>query len=84
MGDICWSPWIFLKGCVKICCLCAYADDFLLGLVGTKAEAVEIKQKLAAFLRSHLKLELSDEKTLVTHARDEVARFLGYEIHILH
>jgi hypothetical protein len=53
-------------------------------LVGTKAEAVEIKQKLAAFLRSHLKLELSDEKTLVTHARDEVARFLGYEIHILH
>ncbi len=24
MGDICWSPWIFLKGCVKICCLCAY------------------------------------------------------------
>jgi group II intron reverse transcriptase/maturase len=61
-----------------------YADDFLLGLVGTKAEAVEIKQKVAAFLRSELKLELSDEKTLVTHARDEVARFLGYEIHILH
>lgn len=61
-----------------------YADDFLLGLVGTKAEAVEIKQKLAAFLRSELKLELSDEKTLVTHARDEMARFLGYEIHILH
>ena len=61
-----------------------YADDFLLGLVGIKAEAVEIKQKLAAFLRRELKLELSDEKTLVTHARDEVARFLGYEIHILH
>lgn len=61
-----------------------YADDFLLGLVGTKAEAVEIKQKLAAFLRSELKLELSDEKTLVTHARDEKAQFLGYEIHILH
>jgi group II intron reverse transcriptase/maturase len=61
-----------------------YADDFLLGLVGIKAEAVEIKQKLAAFLRRELKLELSDEKTLVTHARDEVAQFLGYEIHILH
>ena len=61
-----------------------YADDFLLGLVGTKAEAMEIKQKLAAFLRNELKLELSDEKTLVTHARDEMARFLGYEIHILH
>lgn len=61
-----------------------YADDFLLGLVGTKAEAVEIKQKLAVFLRTELKLELGEEKTLVTHARDEVARFLGYEIHILH
>jgi len=34
-----------------------YADDFLLGLVGTKAEAVEIKQQLAAFLRTELKLE---------------------------
>lgn len=61
-----------------------YADDFLLGLVGTNAEAMEIKQKLAAFLRTELKLDLSDEKTLVTHARDEKAQFLGYEIHILY
>ncbi len=61
-----------------------YADDFLLGVVGSKAEAVEIKQKIATFLREDLKLELSEEKTLVTHARDEVAKFLGYEIHILH
>ena len=61
-----------------------YADDFLLGLVGTKVEALEIKQKIATFLRDELKLQLSDEKTLVTHARDEVAKFLGYEIHVLH
>ncbi len=61
-----------------------YADDFLLGIVGSKSEAVEIKQKIATFLRDELKLELSDEKTLVTHARDETAKFLGYEIHILH
>lgn len=61
-----------------------YADDFLLGLTGTKAEAMEIKQKLTTFLCTQLKLDLSEEKTLVTHARDEVARFLGYEIHILH
>ena len=61
-----------------------YCDDFLLGLVGNRAEAVEIKQKLGAFLRTQLKLELSDEKTLITHARGEKARFLGYEIHILH
>jgi hypothetical protein len=61
-----------------------YADDTLLGLKGTKAEAMEIKEQLAQYLQSELKLELSDEKTLITHARDEVARFLGYEIHILH
>jgi Type II intron maturase len=61
-----------------------YADDFLLGVVGSKSEAVEIKQNIATFLRDELKLELSDEKTLISHARDEAAKFLGYEIHILH
>ena len=61
-----------------------YADDFLLGLVGTKAEAMEIRQKLATFLCTQLRLDLSEEKTLITHARDDVARFLGYEIHTLH
>jgi group II intron reverse transcriptase/maturase len=57
-----------------------YCDDFLLGFSGPKAEAVEIKQKLGTFLREELKLELSEEKTLVTHARTGKARFLGYDI----
>jgi group II intron reverse transcriptase/maturase len=61
-----------------------YADDFLLGFAGPKAEAKEIKHQLAEFLCGELRLELSEEKTLVTHARDEVASFLGYEIHTLH
>jgi group II intron reverse transcriptase/maturase len=61
-----------------------YADDFLLGLVGPNAEAQDIKRQIAAFLRDRLRLELSDEKTLVSHARDEAAKFLGYEIHVLH
>lgn len=63
---------------------CGYADDFLLRLTGSKHEAVEIKRQIASFLRSELKLELSDEKTLVTHARDDKANFLGYEVHALH
>ena len=46
-----------------------YADDTLLGFAGPKAEAEEIKQRLAAFLRDDLKLELSQDKTLITHAR---------------
>jgi group II intron reverse transcriptase/maturase len=57
-----------------------YADDFLLGFDGPRAEAVSIKERLGEFLRDHLKLELSPEKTLITHAKTETARFLGYEI----
>ena len=61
-----------------------YADDFLLGFNGPKEEAEEIKHKLEAFLRDELKLELSQAKTLITHARTGAARFLGYEIQTIH
>jgi group II intron reverse transcriptase/maturase len=61
---------------------CRYADDTLLGFAGPKAEAEEIKHRLAEFLREELKLELSPEKTLITHARTQRARFLGYEISV--
>ncbi|HYB25298.1 MAG TPA: reverse transcriptase domain-containing protein [Solirubrobacteraceae bacterium] len=61
-----------------------YADDILLGFVGPKAEAEEIKYRLAQFLRDDLKLELSETKTLITHARTSAARFLGYEITTQH
>jgi group II intron reverse transcriptase/maturase len=57
-----------------------YADDFLLGYAGTREEAEEIKAKIGTFLRDDLKLELSDEKTLITHGRTESARFLGYNL----
>ncbi|MER6549699.1 reverse transcriptase domain-containing protein [Streptomyces sp. NPDC001250] len=59
-----------------------YADDTLFGFVGPKAEAEEVKQRLAEFLRDDLKLELSSDKTLITHARTKRARFLGYEISV--
>src|SRR5215831_8614801 len=57
-----------------------YADDFLLGYAGTLAETTEIKEKIAAFLRTQLHLTLSADKTLITHASTGRARFLGYEI----
>jgi group II intron reverse transcriptase/maturase len=63
---------------------CRYADDHLLGFTGPKAEAQQIKQRLAQFLHDDLKLELSPEKTLITHARTGAARFLGYEITVQH
>jgi group II intron reverse transcriptase/maturase len=61
-----------------------YADDFLLGFVGPRSEAEEIKRELREYLRDELKLELSEEKTLITHAKSEAARFLGYEVTVQH
>jgi group II intron reverse transcriptase/maturase len=57
-----------------------YADDFLLGFIGPKKEAEEIKTHLRGWLQSQLKLNLSEEKTLITHATGAAAKFLGYEI----
>jgi group II intron reverse transcriptase/maturase len=61
-----------------------YADDHLLSFIGPKAEAEEIREKLAGFLRETLALELNQDKTLITHARTSAARFLGYEISVQH
>ena len=61
-----------------------YADDHLFGFTGPKAEAEQIKARLARFLREDLKLELSPDKTLITHGRTQAARFLGYDITVQH
>jgi len=61
-----------------------YADDFILSFIGPKAEAEAIKETIGTFLRQALRLELSPTKTLITHARTEHARFLGYAISVYH
>lgn len=61
-----------------------YADDWLLGFSGPRCEAEEIKREISEFLHNELKLELSETKTLITHARLEAARFLGHHIAVLH
>jgi hypothetical protein len=61
-----------------------YADDHLLGFIGPRQEAEQIKARLARFLREDLKLELNQDKTLITHGRTGAARFLGYEITVQH
>ncbi|MEP6929427.1 MAG: reverse transcriptase domain-containing protein, partial [Flavobacterium sp.] len=58
-----------------------YADDFLIGIIGSKEDCQLIKKDISDFLREKLKLELSDEKTLITHA-SESAKFLAYEISV--
>jgi group II intron reverse transcriptase/maturase len=61
-----------------------YADDHILGFTGSKAEAEQIKARLAWFLRETLGLELNTAKTLITRARSQPARFLGYHITVQH
>lgn len=56
-----------------------YADDFIVGIIGSKQDAKQIKEDIKNFLADRLALELSDEKTLVTHT-ERPAKFLGYEI----
>jgi hypothetical protein len=58
-----------------------YADDFLIGVIGSKADCEKIKVEIAQYMNDALKLELSAEKTLITHAQ-ETAKFLGYNISV--
>lgn len=60
-----------------------YADDFVIGIIGSKEDALRTKQELSAFLETELKLELSEEKTLVTNSK-KLIRFLGYDIGVDH
>lgn len=58
-----------------------YADDFLIGVKGTKEECEQIKKQFADFISNTLKMELSEEKTLITHSSNP-ARFLGYDVRV--
>lgn len=57
-----------------------YADDWVIGVTGSYELAIQIREEVRAFLKDSLKLELSMEKTKITHLRSEYAKFLGYYI----
>lgn len=59
-----------------------FADDFIIMVKGTKEHAEEIKRKTAEFLSRELKMELSLEKTLITHIADGFT-FLGHRIQLM-
>ena len=61
--------------------LIRYADDFILGVKGDKADCERIKRQLSDFISQTLKMELSEQKTLITHS-NQYARFLGYDIRV--
>jgi group II intron reverse transcriptase/maturase len=58
-----------------------YADDFIVGICGNKEDCQHIKQQLSEFICNTMRMELSDEKTLITHSSLE-ARFLGYNVNV--
>ncbi len=73
------AHFLEMDDCFKRLSYTRYADDFLIGVIGSKEDAMEIKQNIKEFLNDYLKLELSENKTLVTHSENKV-RFLGYDI----
>lgn len=58
-----------------------HADDWLVGVWGSREDAVKIRQRIKTFLKDKLDFELSAERTRITHAGTEKAEFLGYEIY---
>lgn len=56
-----------------------YADDFIIGFIGNKDEAVILKEEIKEYLQMNLDLILNTEKTLIKH-RSEIKKFLGYKI----
>ena len=83
--DRCRIP--IIRNCTGVKCLridislqyIRYADDFIIGMIGNKADAEALKADLAIFLKEKLGLTLSAEKTKITHSA-ELVRFLGYDL----
>lgn len=59
-----------------------YADDFVVGIIGSKEDAEKVKADIKLFLQDSLKLTLSEEKTKITHSAEKI-RYLGYDISVL-
>ena len=58
-----------------------YADDFIIGVKDEKSDCEKIKKQFSNFISRELKMELSEEKTLITHS-SQFARFLGYDVRV--
>jgi group II intron reverse transcriptase/maturase len=56
-----------------------YADDFLIGVIGSREDAQQVKADVKRFLQEKLNLVMSEEKTKITHS-SELVRYLGYDL----
>lgn len=59
-----------------------YADDFIIGVDASKKDCIKLKNKINHFLQTELNMVLNLDKTKITNAQKEIAKFLGYGIHI--
>jgi hypothetical protein len=57
-----------------------YADDWLIGIYGSSKYTTKLKAYITEWLKINLKLELSQEKTLITKADTSHTKFLGVKI----
>nr|UDP55420.1 putatuve reverse trannscriptase orf679 [Schizostauron trachyderma] len=60
---------------IKRLCYVRYVDDFVVGVIGSRKETVELEEKIRMFLKN--KLKLTPEKTLITHFSKQYISFLG-------
>src|SRR6266487_2827262 len=58
---------------------CRYADDFAVGIIGSKADAQAVKQAIKSYVETTLKLTVSEEKSHIRHSKEGVI-FLGYRM----
>ena len=73
-------PRTKMKGSNRQITYVRYVDDFIVFVWGTKNDCLEIKKLVGNFLKSQLALDLSKEKTKITHLKKEKAKFLGFEL----
>src|SRR5579884_68410 len=56
-----------------------YADDYVIGIIGSKSDAEKLQQKVKDFIEQTLKLKIAEEKSHIRHSK-QGATFLGYWI----
>src|SRR5260370_29102222 len=58
---------------------CRYADDFCIGIIGSRADAEQIRQEVRQFIEHHLRLTIAEEKSHIRHSKKGVT-CVGYEL----
>lgn len=56
---------------------CRYADDFIIGVIGSKADAERVREEVKHFIQERLLLTIAEEKSHIRHSKQGVI-FVGY------